>query len=375
MINNNNMRGVSIESSTSTVVSQNIISQNAGVGLSIEGSNTNVTGNTFYRNNQVGILAQTHPVNISLNNFVDNGAAYPGEIMQVSSYVGGITLLHNFWSDWIVPDHNRDDIVDEPYTIMGAEGNQDNYPHVFIHPDPEIHILTRPTPVFPNSSLDSVFYYGPMNITWGPASDTFGHTITYSIQYSNDLGVTWHDLVSGLTETYYLWNTNTSEQDAEYTLRVVAMCANESSLEIFEYTPFIIKEHLLTEPSIVSPTEGEVIINSFTVEWNESIDTWNHNVTYSIYYSSDGGLTWENIAEEVRDNQHIWYIDLLHDGQYMIKIVAMSECWISNESVAEITMIHNNVKIVTRISGLAFAIIITCLVVIWYKRRSPMRET
>ncbi len=373
MIHNNSQRGVSIESSVHTQITQNTISHNNGVGLSIEGPDTKVNGNTFYRNRQFGILVQSQGVDISMNNFIENGVAHP-EILQVNSYVQNISLSHNFWDDWIVPDYNGDTIVDEPYTIRGVAENQDAFPHVFVYPNPDIHILTRPTPLFPNSTMETLYFHGMMNISWGPASDTFGHAITYSIQYSNDEAITWFDIAVGLTDTFYIWNTNLSAQNNKYTLRVLAVCSNKSSAEIFGYSSFVLREHVLTEPIIIVPASGDVISNRFMIQWTESIDSWDHNVTYSLYYSSDGGITWITIADIVRENQTLWYIGTLPDGQYTIKIVATSDCGLTNEYVidGEFAIIQNSVKRLLYGSLIVGVIVLVCVVVVWYRRRVRM---
>ncbi|MCK5238830.1 MAG: hypothetical protein KAR33_04730, partial [Candidatus Thorarchaeota archaeon] len=52
--------------------------------------------------------------------------------------------------------------------------------------------------------------------------DSFGHSITYDLYFSNNTGSNWYSLVSGLTNSSFYWNTSSFQEGSEYQVRIVA---------------------------------------------------------------------------------------------------------------------------------------------------------
>ncbi|MHA2102536.1 MAG: right-handed parallel beta-helix repeat-containing protein [Candidatus Hodarchaeales archaeon] len=82
--------------------------------------------------------------------------------------------------------------------------------------------------------------------------------------------------------------------------------------------------HELSTPTVLYPNGGERIAGIFTIEWNESFDSWGHDVTYDIWWSWDHGVLWEQIGWDIIGTS--FSVDsrtVLHDGQNnLIKVIA-----------------------------------------------------
>ncbi|RMG33604.1 MAG: hypothetical protein D6732_11850 [Methanobacteriota archaeon] len=81
--------------------------------------------------------------------------------------------------------------------------------------------------------------------------------------------------------------------------------------------------HLLLKPFISFPNGGETVSGSVNVSWLPAIDTASHQITYDLYYSSDGGTTWLLIAGSLIHEFFVWDTTQLPDGpNYLIKVIA-----------------------------------------------------
>ena len=81
--------------------------------------------------------------------------------------------------------------------------------------------------------------------------------------------------------------------------------------------------HLLSQPVLIAPENGETFINSVEISWQESRDSFGHNVSYSIFYSSDNGVSWTLVVSNLTQLVYTWdtgEIEAPHE--YLVKIVA-----------------------------------------------------
>ena len=90
--------------------------------------------------------------------------------------------------------------------------------------------------------------------------------------------------------------------------------------------------HLLTRPKVLFPNGREVI--SFNdeisflnppihISWVPAIDSHDHGVTHSVFYSPDAGISWILIAKNLVESEIEWDTrDLKSDNDYLIKVVA-----------------------------------------------------
>ena len=71
-------------------------------------------------------------------------------------------------------------------------------------------------------------------------------------------------------------------------------------------TWYPIEDHILTRPVIQSPRAGVTYGTTVMVNWLPSIDTDGHDITYIVSVSMDGGLTWREIASNLKNTSHSW---------------------------------------------------------------------
>jgi parallel beta-helix repeat protein len=81
------------------------------------------------------------------------------------------------------------------------------------------HTLSNPTITSPTSSGP---FDVPLVIAWNDAVDTWGYSVSYSVQYSTDAGFGWIALVSGLTENSYEWDLSSLQSGVNCVIRVIA---------------------------------------------------------------------------------------------------------------------------------------------------------
>ena len=216
-------------------VSKNIIAQNEYLSLIVSSSYYTITENIIYENDVRGIEVDANSSLVKWNDFI-------GNLLESDSqaYCSGYhnTVSENYWDDWIYPDDDADGIVDNPYPI-GREF-YDASPLTTPHNDlPEdLHLLTRPRILYP-TAYEKV--KGTITVRWCPVTDFAGHSVSYSLYYSDDSNGDWEELATDLTTTEYRWNTNTVENDFVSYLKVVAKCSEGVTSEYVMYDDFDIE--------------------------------------------------------------------------------------------------------------------------------------
>ena len=211
--------GISVEGdSEDTNVTNNLIYNNPQSGIFLSAKNTLVSNNTIYNNALYGLVINAPSLNtiISNNNFIDNHHEIPMS-PQISEPFTNSSYQNNYFSEFTGPDVNNDGIVDSPYVIYENNNVIDQHPKTTVYLNSKIHILTKPN-ILPFAGTSP--YSGSLNITWGRASDTFNHSVTYSVYYSTD-NSTWQILVDNISATFYELDTTKLADNNEYLLKIV----------------------------------------------------------------------------------------------------------------------------------------------------------
>ncbi|MFX0183502.1 MAG: nitrous oxide reductase family maturation protein NosD [Candidatus Hodarchaeota archaeon] len=185
--------------------------QEGGIYVQEDSNNHNFTRNTFFNNNLYGIYCEGSDSNSIYHNLFYNNVGHgvrtsmesDNNNIQFNDFSGNNPGHHqaaddgsnnlfsnNFWSDWSGSGS---------YSLDSMVGNSDTSP--LTNP----YHLSAPIIVNPTGTKLN----GSVTIQWTASSDTFGHSLTYSVLYSTDDGTSWTTLVSGLTTTNYLFNTTT----------------------------------------------------------------------------------------------------------------------------------------------------------------------
>ncbi|MFX1542405.1 MAG: right-handed parallel beta-helix repeat-containing protein [Promethearchaeota archaeon] len=91
-------------------------------------------------------------------------------------------------------------------------------------------------------------------IGWDAVADSWGWSVSYSLQYSSTGGYDWNDLASGLTDTTYQWDISQLEEDNTYVVKIIASADGGLSSEAISVLFSI--QHVTTTTTPTTPTGG-----------------------------------------------------------------------------------------------------------------------
>lgn len=126
----------------------------------------------------------------------------------------------NFWDEWISPDANNDEIVDEKYPLAGEAYNFDHSPFTQPRNPYRFHFISRFSITLPSGG---VALAGTITIKWIVPVDSFDHSLTYDLTYSADGGINWNQLALGQKTNSYPWDTTTTADGTKYIIMVEAI--------------------------------------------------------------------------------------------------------------------------------------------------------
>jgi parallel beta-helix repeat protein len=96
-------------------------------------------------------------------------------------------------------------------------------------------------------------------IEWDEVVDSWGWSVSYSIQYSSTGGYYWTDLTSGLSGTSYQWDISQLEEDDTYLVKVIASADGGVTSEATSILFSI--QHATTSTTTTTPIEwGDIAI-------------------------------------------------------------------------------------------------------------------
>jgi parallel beta-helix repeat protein len=328
--------GISIEASADCIIQHNVLYESGAYSLDVAGASTDIISNTFYQSQLQGLRCQSDNNYATQNNFIENGLAFPSYPTYVSIIGANNTILGNYYDIWTWPDENEDGIVDPAYLYGSTIEQSDSEPHVRVFQTNLMHILTRPILIYPNDTLDGEKFWGPIDLKWGIASDTFGHNVTYNVSVSSNGGSSWTTIASDLIDTVLSWNSSLYAESAEYRFKISAQCIDGLVSEYTTNAEYEVKAHTLSIPTILTPNGGEAIVDGCVIAWVESVDSWGLQVRYDVYYSPDAGATWTEILLDVYETPVFWHVNMLPNGEeYLVRVVARSSLGLVAEDVSD----------------------------------------
>ncbi|MHA1946252.1 MAG: right-handed parallel beta-helix repeat-containing protein [Candidatus Hodarchaeales archaeon] len=105
-----------------------------------------------------------------------------------------------------------------------------------------------------------------------------------------------------------------------------------SSEDNFDYYPLVNsnppQSHLLLPPMILSPNGGESLTSTIIIQWDASIDSFDHPISYSIYLSKNDGETWSLITSNITGTTFEWNIKSSEYNGENCMIKVESSCFI-----------------------------------------------
>ncbi|MFX0064939.1 MAG: right-handed parallel beta-helix repeat-containing protein [Candidatus Hermodarchaeota archaeon] len=258
-IYNNGDDGIFFFLTQNSIVMDNSIYTNGRHGIEFGIAAHNIaTNNTLYNNSLYGVKNAGHDVFVGWNNFFENNQV--DHAPQAYNGAPRTVFMYNYWSDWVTPDLNDDDLGDEPYNFTA--NSYDAFPRVRPYNYDHIHILTKPIILFPNGGevLNKI-----VEIRWRESIDTLGYPITYTVYYSSNGGLAWLILAS-TASTYHNWNSTTVNDDTKFLFMVIADNGLMNALDISDST-FTIQNNptVPAEVGVILGVTFITLIISFTL--------------------------------------------------------------------------------------------------------------
>ena len=198
--------GIAVDPSDGNYILNNTIYGNTLYGIWILGSGyTLISGNVIFDHPSYGLILDSLSsyTQVTFNEFFNNNLGKDSQ-----AYDDGLsnTFLHNYWSDGS---------SSSPYLIDGNAGSKDPAPLAspIQYPVYELYVPEVTSPKEGSIFSDSI------DIIWNPATDTFNHTILYSVDYKLSSSNSWTNLLYDSSSTSFLWDTK-SLANGGYSIRV-----------------------------------------------------------------------------------------------------------------------------------------------------------
>ncbi|MFX1283612.1 MAG: NosD domain-containing protein [Promethearchaeota archaeon] len=308
LIHKNGMSGINNSRSQNCNISSNVISRNFRHGIVLfESESCFLSTNTVDNNKNVGIIIRNSRSNILSNNIASNNSGYGIELYKSESCILSANTVNN----------NSYGIYIEYSSNNSLYGN-----------------------VFSNNTNFGIYL----------SSQASNNLFEWNDFIGNNIGVSSQALDSGENNnfSYNYWSewtdpdiNNDGIVDDKYP--IFGVITNT-------YDPYPLSSrsppHQLSPLNITSPITGETISEMIIIEWTVVNDSWrNHLISYSVYYSTDGGNEWTLLVSGLTTTNYTWDTTLFEDNStYMIKVVATCSGDLSSTAFSGEFAISNSPK-------------------------------
>ncbi|MHA2264343.1 MAG: right-handed parallel beta-helix repeat-containing protein [Candidatus Thorarchaeota archaeon] len=206
------------------------------------------------------------------------------------------------------------------------------------------HSLGIPVVTSPNGGEEVP---GSTRITWTVSLDSWLSPVNYSVYFSNNSGIDWFEIVTGLSVSFYDWNATAQNPGTQHLIRVVASSEYSSSMDDSDAV-FTLLEHTMSIPTIQYPTAGAVVSGVAVVVWEPVVESWLHEVYYNVSFSDDDGVTWSPVSWNTTTTLLILNVtDFPVGSEYRIRVVANCEFGLATVSISDAFTILSESNIVT----------------------------
>ncbi|MHA2155756.1 MAG: right-handed parallel beta-helix repeat-containing protein [Candidatus Hodarchaeales archaeon] len=175
--------------------------------------------------------------------------------------------------------------------------------------------------LYQNSSFEAIYCYDS-NHNHIERNDFLFNNLGSSQAFDDQTNPTLKNIF-----TYNYWNTwttpdNNSDRIVDQPYDIGGSANNQ---DLYPLTlPYLLFVHKVTTPVLVNPNGGEILSGMTTIQWAMAIDSWDHNVSYTLYSSSDNGLSWHLLQTGLSVPTYDWDTNTVADGsEYLIKVVAI----------------------------------------------------
>ncbi|MFX0204983.1 MAG: BMP family ABC transporter substrate-binding protein [Candidatus Hodarchaeota archaeon] len=105
----------------------------------------------------------------------------------------------------------------------------------------------------------------------------------------------------------------------------------------------------ISAPDITAPTSSITTMKgSITIQWKTSTDTFNHPITYSIYYYTKDGMSWSKIVSGLTGTSYTWDLTRILNGtEVLLKVEAEDSLGFICVSISDSTFIIENPDLIS----------------------------
>ena len=80
----------------------------------------------------------------------------------------------------------------------------------------------------------------------------------------------------------------------------------------------------LSKPRVLFPNGGEIMMKNILIDWVPAKDELEHDITYSVYYSSNNGSTWFLLGTKLSTTSFRWEVRNVSIGSaFLVKVTAL----------------------------------------------------
>lgn len=293
---NNRDCGIQADSSSNNRLSDNIIIDNYIYGISLENSGNNIIFNNIQVNNGLMIsgdqlidFLQTSVRNNSVNG---KPLIYWENIAHSSVPSGASQVILVNCVNILVTDQHLSKV---PVGVLGAYSSYLSIHNNTFANNSEYAIILENSNnnrvVFNDFYLSQVADFGSNNLF------AYNYWDTWISPDNDEDGI--------VDEPYFIADSANNEDSHPLT------CPNPP------------QSHFLLSPLVIHPYGGEILSMDVTIAWMSSVDSWDHEITYTVYYSADGGNHWITLESNLTTTSYIWNtFNVINGVNYSVKVNA-----------------------------------------------------
>ena len=313
-------------STSNNIINNTIFNCAYGIVLK-ESANSNVYDNNIFRNIHSGILVQTTENSIISNNNIHNNTLCGLELQDTIN----ITVSDNYVFN------------NSEYGIQLQDSSKDSE-------------------VWKNS-----IFYNKRGINLKSANDTIiscnevhhnSYCGIYVTNYAMNNSIKFNNLVNndqyqaydeGGLNTIFAFNywNNWVSPDDNFDGIVDDPLLIDGPANNYDYYPITISTtapiHLLSSPSIFFPNKGEILFGTIVIEWAPTVDAFDHNISYSVFFSDNNGISWDLLIQNLSSTNFSWdTTNIIDSFNCLIKVVVTCSEGSSVEDISDSTVTIDN---------------------------------
>ncbi|MHA2030890.1 MAG: right-handed parallel beta-helix repeat-containing protein, partial [Candidatus Kariarchaeaceae archaeon] len=305
-IYDNTLMGIGLNSSQFVNITKNTIYNNGEDGIKLVSSENNIiTDNVVHNNNFDGIylLISSHS-NIIRNNIVNNNLGIGLNLLESDNCTLTSNIVFNSSKHGVKLGNASHNVI----SSNTISNNQ--WAGLLLRPESDNNTVRW------NNFVDNNASPGPF---WRVQAQDNGSSNLFEFNYWNE------------------WTNPDINGDGYVDDPKLINNSNQDNYSLVSIHNFI------TELVVLFPNGGESLYEIVTISWSNLTDSYDHETTYSIYYSIDNGLNWNIVVLGLNTTSYEWDTRIASSGSScLLKVVATcAEGLIAEDTSDEIFSINN----------------------------------